>query len=50
MKPVIAKKKKQVKSCQVFVKTLTGRTVTLEIFRCEDIRVIKEKIQAKEGS
>ena len=34
---------------QIFVKTLTGKTITLEAESCDTIQVIKGKIQDKEG-
>lgn len=34
---------------QVFVKTLTGRTITLEIESTDTVEQIKNKIEAKEG-
>lgn len=34
---------------QIFVKTLTGKTITLEIEASENISSIKQKIQDKEG-
>ena len=34
---------------QIFVKTLTGKTITLEAESCDTIQVIKAKIQDKEG-
>jgi len=34
---------------QIFVKTLTGKTITLEVECCDTISNIKEKIQDKEG-
>jgi len=34
---------------QIFVKTLTGKTITLEVEANETIDEVKEKIQAKEG-
>ena len=34
---------------QIFVKTLTGRTITIEIEPNNTIETIKEKIQEKEG-
>ena len=34
---------------QLFVKTLTGKTLTLEVDSCDTIEAIKEKIQDKEG-
>lgn len=34
---------------QVFVKTLSGKTVTLEVKSSETTQYIKDKIQEKEG-
>ena len=34
---------------QIFVKTLTGKTITLEAESCDTIQVIKAKIQDEEG-
>lgn len=34
---------------QIFVKTLTGKTITLEVESSDTIEVIKQKIQDKEG-
>ncbi len=34
---------------QIFVKTLTGKTITLEVEAGETIEQIKQKIQDKEG-
>ncbi len=34
---------------QIFVKTLTGKTITLEVEPSESIEVVKQKIQDKEG-
>jgi ubiquitin C len=34
---------------QIFVKTLTGKTITLEIEASDSIADIKEKIREKEG-
>jgi ubiquitin len=36
-------------SMQLFVKTLTGKTITLEVESSDTITAVKEKIQAKEG-
>ena len=37
------------KSMQIFVKTLTGKTITLEIEPSDTIGALKAKIQDKEG-
>lgn len=34
---------------QIFVKTLTGKTITLEVEPGESILQVKQKIQDKEG-
>jgi len=34
---------------QIFIKTLTGKTVTLEVEASDSIQNIKQKIQDKEG-
>ena len=34
---------------QIFVKTLTGKTITLEVETSETVENIKAKIQDKEG-
>jgi ubiquitin C len=34
---------------QIFVKTLTGKTITLEVEPSDNIKNVKAKIQAKEG-
>lgn len=36
-------------SMQIFVKTLTGKTITLDVDSSDSIERIKEKIQDKEG-
>ena len=35
---------------QIFVKTLTGKTITLEVEGTDTIEAVKAKIQDKEGS
>lgn len=34
---------------QIFVKTLTGKTITLEVESSDSIETVKNKIQDKEG-
>lgn len=34
---------------QIFIKTLTGKTITLEVESSDSVAAIKEKIQQKEG-
>ena len=34
---------------QIFIKTLTGRTITLEVEGSDTIETVKQKIQDKEG-
>ena len=34
---------------QIFIKTLTGKTVTLEVEPSDSVEAIKQKIQDKEG-
>ena len=34
---------------QIFVKTLTGKTITLEVCKDDSIKNVKQKIQDKEG-
>lgn len=34
---------------QIFVKTLTGKTITLDVESSDTIEAIKQKIQDKEG-
>ena len=34
---------------QIFVKTLTGKTITLEVEGSDSIQQVKQKIQDKEG-
>jgi ubiquitin len=34
---------------QIFVKTLTGKTITLEVESSDNIESVKRKIQDKEG-
>ena len=34
---------------QIFIKSLTGKTITLEVDSCDTIENVKNKIQDKEG-
>ena len=34
---------------QIFIKTLTGKTITLEVDAAETVENVKQKIQDKEG-
>jgi len=34
---------------QVFIKTLTGKTITLEVEPSDNIESVKQKVQEKEG-
>lgn len=34
---------------QIFIKTLTGKTITLEVESSDTIETVKQKVQDKEG-
>ena len=34
---------------QIFIKTLTGKTITVDVDGCDTITTVKQKIQDKEG-
>ena len=34
---------------QIFVKTLSGKTISIEVEETDSIRIVKEKINEKEG-
>jgi len=34
---------------QIFIKTLTGKTITLEVESSDSVETVKQKIQEKEG-
>jgi ubiquitin len=42
-------KKIYIKKMQIFVKTLTGKTITLDVESSDTIETMKQKIQDKEG-
>lgn len=41
--------KRRMSACQIFIKTLTGKSITLDVDPSETIANIKTKIQEKEG-
>lgn len=47
--PVVVKSPSLFTKMQVFVKTLTGKTITLDVEASETIRNVKSKIEDKEG-
>ena len=49
MKGLNNKARKQQHAMQIFVKTLTGKTITLEVEGSDSIQQVKQKIQDKEG-
>ncbi len=45
----ILQKKPTMSGMQIFVKTLTGKTITLDVDSSDTIETVKQKIQDKEG-
>ena len=39
----------KIRTMQIFVKTLTGKTITIEVENSDSISMVKQKIQDKEG-
>ncbi len=36
--------------CQIFVKTLSGKTLTIDTEECENIEYVRARIQEKDGT
>ena len=39
----------KIKNMQIFIKTLTGKTITLDVEASDSVESVKEKIKDKEG-